>query len=384
MADQIQIKGTDAVSVVDMLDKLSKVDADKVNAHAKAEEAKLIRTIEPAPELITPLIPDFVEDGLDIKGGTVPVPVVNVWEMIVDNRIPLFTGPTGCGKTVLAKAFVDWCNKSTYAHNLRAFEKNKDLVKHGVTDKDKYQAYRELVYQPRMLQGTGQAPTESIIGTTKFKYTGGQRDVVTVFGAVLGAAVNGHILIVDEAFSIPADVIVECHGLFDPKVKEVSFWINGEETHKKHDRYRVIFTANTRGRGENIAEYAHEQIQSLALMNRIHYVLEVGYMSPDSELMLLKGRVSGVPDTILAKMIEAANKVRELYKARTIDLVMSTREIEAWADEVRRSMKRDKKGAANDEEIWHRHVVPAAGPAIIGKTADPATAVAVSQEFSWR
>lgn len=373
------------VGVCDLLDKLSTVDSEKVARAAAAREAQLIKTVEPNPDLITPMEPDFVSNNLNMTAGGHPVSFDALYEAYVDGEIIYLSGPTGAGKTTIARALVDRANRSRYEHNRKAFAANAKLVKSGTTDPEKLQPYLPIEYVLKMVQGHEESRSVELIGDTGLIYDeAGNRHVETMMGAALEAAVEGYTVLVDEADAIPAGVMTQCHGLFDKRVRRMSFWLNGRHDYIKHPRFRVIFSANTKGAGENTAEYAHAQIQSRAMINRVSYFVDVGYMDSASELDLISKRVPAVPRDILDKMVQSASNVRRLYQDGGIDIAMSTRDVESWAREVCRSAKRTHTALSSDSSTWTTFVVPAAGPTVVAKTADKGSAEAIMRELQWR
>jgi MoxR-like ATPase len=211
----------------------------------------------------------------------------------------------------------------------------------------------------------------------------GQRRVEAILGAALEAAVEGYTLLVDEGDSIAPGVHAQCHGLFDKRVRRFSFWLNGRKDFVKHPDFRFIFTGNTKGEDENHLEFAHSQAQSKALMNRMAYVVDVDYMTPDAEVSLLGKRIPNVDKWIVERMVKCANNVRKLYKQGSISIVVSTRDIEAWGRNIERAI-RTGASAQDNQEFWTKVAVPAAGPTVLNKTSDTASASAAAREFSWR
>lgn len=369
-------------SVVALLDKLSKTDPTQVEAVAKADQARLIRAVEPAPELVTPMVPDFVSDDLSLTAGGKRVNFVHAAEAWAEEGGAALTGPTGTGKTTIIKAFVDWLNSADLAYNRKVWERNKAkaLAKADPATYEPYRAVRSL----KVVQGSEETRVADLIGETGLSYDeNGNRRIEEMLGAAVEAFTQGLPLLVDEADAIPAGVAAACHGVFDRNSHIVQVWLNGRKEYRRHDGFSVSFTMNTKGFGENAAEYGHAQIQSRALFTRIPYMLEVGYMPEGAEVTLVQKRVPEVPVRSIAKMVQAANRIREAYVGGSLDLVVSTREVEAWAREVRRAIRRGRS-ITDDRALWECVVVPAAGPTICTKTADPGTADAVMKELSWR
>jgi len=375
--------GSSVAGVCELLDKLAGTDAEKIAKAAAEVEAAKIKAVEPDPALITPMEPDYVSGIGNLKHGKRDVDFREVYDAYVDGEVIYFFGPTGAGKTTIAHALVDAANAKRLDFNQKTYAANVKALKAG-RKPDQLEGYKPLEYKFVMAQGHEEMRSAEIIGDVDLVYDEqGNRHVSYRLGAALGAAVEGWTLLMDESDAIPAGVMAQCHGIFDRRVTKLQFCLNGVKTFVKNPRFRALFAANTRGMGENAAEYAHAQMQSKALLNRFSYMVEVQYMHPTHEAELMHGRVPEVPKTLLAKMIAAANNVRRLYADNSIDLVVSHRDMESWCREVRRAIKRGV-GASSDAEMWDKAVVPSAWPSFLCKTSDKSTAEAVTQELGWR
>ena len=365
-----------------LLDKLSKIDPAAVASSAKAEETRLVHAFEPAPELITPMVPDFVSEHINMQAGGRAVKFLHAYDAWLEEGGVLLTGPTGTGKTTIIKAFIDRMNAEDLAFNRKVWERNKAkaLAKADPSTFEPYRAVKTL----KVVQGCEETRTADLVGETGLSYDeNGNRRIEEMLGAATEAYASGYPLLMDESDAIPAGVMAACHGMFDRNSRTIQVWLNGRKEYVRHPEFGVSFTMNTKGFGENAAEYGHAQIQSRALFTRVSYMLEVGYMSESAERTLVSSRVPEVPGVAIEKMVASANRIRKAYVGGAIDLVVSTREVEAWAREVRRAIRR---GASeyDDRSLWDTVVVPAAGPTVCSKTADPGTAEAVMKELSWR
>lgn len=369
--------------VCDLLDKLSTVDAAKVTKAKEAEDAAKIKTVTPEPSLLYPMEPDFVVGPGNLRHGERSVDFREVFDAYVEGEILYLFGPTGAGKTTIARALVDAANAKRLDHNRKVYAKNVAAIKAGKTA-DQLEGYKPLEYSLSMVQGHEEMRAAEMIGDVDLVYDDkGNRHVSHRLGTGLEAAVEGHTLLVDESDAIPSGVMAGCHGLFDRRVTVMTFCLNGPKVFTKHPRFRAIFAANTRGMGENAAEYAHAQMQSKALLNRFSYMVEVGYMGAATERKLMLARVPEIDPMHLDKMIAAANNVRDLYTGGSIDLVISHRDMESWCREARRAIKRGVSGNTG-RDLWEKAIRPAAWPAFLCKTADKGTAEAVAKELEWR
>jgi MoxR-like ATPase len=376
-------KSATMAGVCDLLDKLSTVDAAKIAKAKEADDAAKIKAVEPDPALLYPMEPDFVVGPGNLRHGDKMVDFREVFDAYVEGEILYLFGPTGAGKTTIARALVDAANAKRLDFNRKVHAKNVAAIKEG-KKVDQLEGYKALEYRLSMVQGHEEMRAAEMIGDVDLVYDDhGNRHVSHRLGTGLEAAVEGHTLLVDESDAIPSGVMAGCHGLFDRRVTTMTFCLNGPKVFTKHPRFRAIFAANTRGMGENAAEYAHAQMQSKALLNRFSYMVEVGYMSAATERKLMQSRVPEVSVKLLDKMIAAANNVRTLYTGGSIDLVISHRDMESWCRETRRAIKRGVSGNS-DSDLWTKAVQPAAWPAFLCKTADKGTAQAVAKELEWR
>jgi len=368
--------------ICELLDKLHGMDAEKIQEAAKAEERKLIRTIEPDPELLHPRQADFESKYLNMSAAGHPVTFEELFDAYMACEPIYLVGWTGGGKTTIGEALVDRANAETLEANRRTFEANVKAFKAG-TPQDGLGGYEPLPHTLKTLQGHEETRAADLVGETGIAYTDdGRRQIVEVQGAALESAIHGWTLLVDEGDAIPAGVHAQCHGLFDKRVRRMSFWLNGRRDYVKHPEFRVIFTGNTKGENENAIEYAHSQAQSKALMNRMAYVVTVGYMEKEAEVSLLKKRVPDADPGVVGKMVDCANSVRRLYKDGAISLVISTRDIEAWLRAAQR--KAGRTGGLSERDFWTKVVVPAAGPTVLNKTSDEAAAEAAARYLAWK
>lgn len=93
---------------------------------------------------------------------------------------------------------------------------------------------------------------------------------------------------------------------------------------------RIIFAGNTAGNGDATGLYQATKRQNLASMGRF-MMLEVGYADPVEENQALEKAVPEVPSPIRQKMIEVANKVRDLFVSGEIEVTFCTRTLIRWA-----------------------------------------------------
>lgn len=93
---------------------------------------------------------------------------------------------------------------------------------------------------------------------------------------------------------------------------------------------RIIFAGNTAGHGDATGLYQSTKRQNLASMGRF-MMLEVGYADPAEENLALEKAVPEVPSPIRQKMVEVANKVRDLFVSGEIEVTFCTRTLIRWA-----------------------------------------------------
>lgn len=351
MGDVVSLPG-----VCDLLDKLSKLDPEKVAAARAAAEAEIVKSAEPDPDLVNPREPNFV-DGYE--GFNLPA----MRDALIAGENIGVSGPTGSGKSTLLFHVVDDLNESTRRHNRQVWDDNKKALKTGAKPDD-LTPYRALPYQVEHMSCHAETRIAEIVGDVDLVYDEhGNRRAVVRWGHVLEAWTKGRILIAEEVDMPDPGVWAGTHQFFDGRTTETTVFVNGVQRVRKHPRFRLMATMNTLLKGENQEEYAGTQVQNTAWANRFGYMIVLGYMKPGPEADLLVAK-TGIGKAVAAKMVAVADKSRDAHREGAVDAPITTRDLLAWAREVVRMEKRTSVKSTSPSH-WAEVVVPSASPAFI-------------------
>jgi len=366
---------TEYKEVFSVLKNLRGVDASDQDQY----DTNKVSMVEVDPVLIEPFEPGFV-DGY--KLATPTGKTINLKE-IMDAHIAgeniLLVGPSGTGKSTIAFHINDQLNEKTRDKNREIHSKNVILKSKG----EELIPYNELPYGVSHYACHEATRTEELIGSITIKTNDdGTRSPMEVSGAVVEAWTQGKILILEEMDFAPPGVWGQTHHFFDGRTKRTTVYINGPRAIHKHERFRIIATANTLGRGENQLEFSGTQLLNMAFLNRFTYVVKVGFLEADQEINLITAK-SKIDKAVAGKMVEAANKSREMYNNQTLDTCISTRDLLSWARESVREEKR-VGGTTNLSDYWKNISVPSAYPSFISRIADEVSSEALSKYLSLR
>jgi MoxR-like ATPase len=346
---------TKSNKLVDALKALQEIPEENIVAAAMREDRKMITAAVPSPTLINRYRPNFVV-GYDID-------VKSIQDALVNGQNILVVGDKGGGKSSFMFHLVDELNEPTRVLNRKIYADNVQLLKNGKPLKP----YYDLPYPLSHLGCGSGTRIESLIGTVMLKTTPEGREVITLYGAVVDAWMNGKILIIDELDMASPDVWGELHQFFDGETQETTIYINGPEVIRKNPKFRVLATANTFGLGEDQMGFAGTQLLNGALLDRFSYKVKFPYLNPDKEVeAILKVYPKARKDAV-EKMVSAAGKIRTDKASGVVTETLSTRKLMAWTCEcVAREARLKTIGVGARpltlQEYWDKIVVPAAEP----------------------
>lgn len=354
-----------AAEAFDLLKALKSVDEKKIE---KIDE-ELILTANPDTRLTQPWEPGFM-DGYKIETTAGHhITMQKIWDAYVAGEQILMVGPSGCGKSSIAFHMLDRANESTRIKNRGILAENIRALKSGTDPKD-LKPYHPLPYDISHYSCHEESRSAELIGDVTIIFDeDGNRKPYIVKGAVLEAWTEGRTLILEEMDFGPPGIWGQTHQFFDMRTKETSIFLNGPTRVKKHDRFRVIATANTKGQGENQTEFAGTQVLNRAFLNRFTYVVNVSWLPEDNEVKLIHNK-TGLDGNIAHSIVHrVATKSRAAYDAETIETPISTRDLLSWAREIKRAAA--KSGISpSDSRFWREIVIPAAYPTFLDRMAD--------------
>lgn len=250
--------------------------------------------------------PPFHESVLRILQDEKPH---NVW----------FWGPTGCGKTVYTEFLGRHLDMPVYRVNCREDMESATFLG------DKTIGYK-------------QGKDGSIASVIKFMKG------VIVRAMQQGLDADGNevgrpgILYVDEAAAVSPNIAIVLNRLLetdDPRRSIVLDDMGGSEI-RSHSGMRVIFSANTQGRGANTMAEAGYTAQlealDLSLLNRMTAYFRFGY-NREAERAILQQKIGD--DRLVERIIKFRDSLRAAVKQGVLSTPFSTRHIVAIGDMYR-------------------------------------------------
>jgi len=342
-----------------------------------------VSMIRPRMDLIDPWEKDFV-DGYEMKNLDGSYTTLDqIKDAYLSKENIHLVGPSGAGKTTIARHIMDELNAPTRAENAKVWAENAKILEADpqapVGALEKYNPLPYPMSHYSCHQGTR---SEELIGNVTIKIDeSGNRTPIEVSGAVTDAWEHGKTLIIEEFDLAPPGVLGELHLFLDGSSSETVVYINGPRQIFKHDEFRCIGTSNTRGAGEAAMEFAGTQPLNAAFMNRFNYTIQVGWLKEQAEAKLIQAKTKLFGSNV-EKMIHVANKMRDGYENGLVERPISTRALLAWAREIQRAAKRigvPALKAMTDADKWKRLGIPAAGPTIINGMADQTSRDAVTE-----
>lgn len=135
-------------------------------------------------------------------------------------------------------------------------------------------------------------------------------------------------ILLDEADTLDPGTFVGLNALLEGR--SIIVPETGETIDPLRFGARIIYAGNTAGNGDTTGLYQSTKRQNLASMGRF-MMLEVAYANAAEEDQALGKAVPEVPSPIRQKMIEVANKVRDLFRNGEIEVTFCTRTLIRWA-----------------------------------------------------
>ena len=150
-------------------------------------------------------------------------------------------------------------------------------------------------------------------------------------GPLTRAVRNGEIFVLDEFDYIDPGELAGFNGILQGQPLHIP---ETDEIVRPAPGFRVIFTGNTAGEGDDSGRYVGTRIQNMALLDRFQ-IIRVDFPSPDEEREIVRGRVPNIPDQYLEPMIQLAGHVRAAFSGQiegeSFSRTISTRTLIRWA-----------------------------------------------------
>jgi cobaltochelatase CobS len=146
---------------------------------------------------------------------------------------------------------------------------------------------------------------------------------------------DGHILILNEAAQFDPFQTSFLHDVTERKPLVLAN--NGGEVILPHPMFRLVFTANSGGRGDMSGLYQGDERMNSALLDRVRYI-KVDYVSPEVETQIVSRKIPDLAEVgngaIVTAMVQAANDIRDAYKNDQVPEPFSTRTLVRWGVQI--------------------------------------------------
>lgn len=215
----------------------------------------------------------------------------------------------------------------------------------GPTGSGKTSGYLNILgrlnWPVQMVAGHGRFELGDLIGGFRLKSPSPDQPPVMQyeFGPLPMAMKHGHVLMINEADYIqPSEIaglndIIEGRPLVIPELQGMVI--------KPHERFRVVFTQNSKGKGNETGDYHGVLAQNLALLDRTRVTL-VNYLSEADESALIAKVYPEFPAVLRSHVLNVANDIRKAFlgddssAGGELTTTMSTRTLLRW---IRLSMR---------------------------------------------
>ena len=382
MPVKVKEKEKSISEVFELLEGLKSVGEATVETKAEME-TEIIRSPEPPRNMIEAWEKDFV-DGYEWKTfGGKPCSYERLWKAFNRKENILLCGPSGCGKSTIAFALMDRANEEARAKNRAIMAENFAKLKAGVSEEDLEYKWVSLERKLNHYSCHEATRSEDLVGALTIIFDElGNRTPFRVDGALKEAWTEGNTFICEEYDLALPGVWGETHQFLDGRTKETMIYINGPEKIYKSKNFGALFTGNTKGRGENQAEFADTKPMNTAFMNRMTFVVEVGWLKPEVEIGLIH-KTTGLRGDVCKKMVLAAKQSRDAHAEGTADCAITTRDLKSWARECVDN-EAEWGNPTDRDKYWNDVAVPSAYPTVFARIDDPNTVEMFERYLSLR
>jgi cobaltochelatase CobS len=145
-------------------------------------------------------------------------------------------------------------------------------------------------------------------------------------GPLAVAMLEGFVYCADEYDRGTAPVLSVYQPVLEGKALYIKEAPPAQRVIRPHPNFRFVATGNTNGCGDETGLYQGTQMQDGANFSRFGVTIEIGYMEPKVESMVIAGQAN-IDKKDADKLVEFANSIREAFKAARLGSTISPREL---------------------------------------------------------
>ena len=163
-------------------------------------------------------------------------------------------------------------------------------------------------------------------------------------GPLVRAMRNGEMIVFDEGDALPPSITITLNRVLEGSPLVIPE--TGEVIHP-HKDFRIAFTGNTRGRGDETGTHRASNVQDAAVLDRFLF-LEVGYPTQEEENDILVGKFgTALPDEIREILLKTAQESRAAFIGGELSAPISTRGLVRISELVKSGIF-----SATNEPLW--------------------------------
>jgi cobaltochelatase CobS len=236
-------------------------------------------------------------------------------------------------KTTELFAMAMYCDDTTLLHGLQGTGKSELPAQWAA--KFRWPMWRMSCHE--------QTREEHFVGSVSVSYnvdkdTGQQRMSIQQEPSILTDSLKyGGIFIEDEAFRHSSALVLQ--SLREKNTRKLILpdapgrLSTDRVLNASRVRWRYILTDNTQGSGDTTGLF-QATVQDASTLDRITAAIEIDYLPPEGEELILKNAAPELGSDTVRKMIKFAGMVRNSFRQKELQATLSVRGLLAWAEKI--------------------------------------------------